>query len=1457
MKYLKTLALGYIFVFITLLYSQEIKKVPSAPSSVYKIKALVRDIQVRETDFAERGVSRKDFLFYHLDLEIKSIKMHKKEGIITIDKERIEKEGCVVHKSDFDKNPVKIGQTIESSIHYAGDEWFNGLFLDNIKVVNDHVDTDTQRVATTLKYTFKPGKYEVITTESSEVLFEIPDFGRMHSPGDPMLPYRIYNVCLPPNTDWNSLQLKYRIKDEPVNGNFRIKPAPPRIFPDSQFTEIFWGVNKQVKEGYNKKIYGKDIWFPKEPIVLISKEQMRKWKYARIGFSPLQYNPVSGRIRYIKKADIELQFDRIGVHEYLKDPVFIDTVLAGYIKTDFFNYKDIYDWFEPILPLEPKQLHYDYIIITTNVIEDSCQAILTEFVNHKRTLGYDIYIATEDDYGSLSGAYPHERAEKIREWLKQHYAVYGIKCVLLIGDPDPVEPGDPDDHIGDLPMKMTWPSYQSLTSIEFPTDYYYAELTGNWDLDGDGIFGEQKTLNDADSPAPGVIGPDSYSARWTGKLKIDSVDYHLFMIASDDGIRLILDGDTLIDNWDAHEIAWNSYSGYMPPDTGLFDIIIEYYNIDHNGVAKVGWKSPDSPFLVRIYKDHLYHWDGSAYVSGGLHGEYFNDINFTNSALTRIDSVIDFYWGTGDEGTGGVEFSQEVYVGRIPVYDAQYDTLDKILNKIIDYESAMIVPQYRRKALLPMKPSDAITPGWDLGENIKDNCLVPAGLGYYRIYDEDYDIDPPPEATPCNINNVVAAWDDGYGLVTWWGHGSVYTALSIMDSLGCALLDDAKPAFTCQASCNNGFPEYPGNLGYRLLRHGAVSTVCATRASGYSPGWWDWPPDPTDNTNQYFAYYCSKRLLGGQPIGSAMYDTKRLATGWANNMVYNLYGDPSTALFKQYSPVDVDVVIVMDRSGSMHNYASEDEDDRKIDVLHNATHHFIDLMEADGIHQLGLVQFNQEAETVMQLQPHTSSSRNIAHQTIGAIWANGATSIGSGLHSAMEEFYFRRDPDHRRVILLVTDGKENTEPWMASIENDIISQNVAVYCLGLGYASGVNANKLAALAMHTGGDYRITNDEMIFRKYFIEMLCSAVYWDVAVDPIFILAAQEIDSVAVPVTALDNEVMFTAYWTGGVSSLEFNLKAPNGTIYTSNSSHYTGQERYSIYYFDLSEMKLEDRAGIWWMKVKSLSANEQVRVSASAFVRSPVKIRSYFTESVLAVSEPSVLKTCLRDNGQPIKNAEVMAYCTSPIQSYGNTMYQYRNTIAPLNISKIKGDLLMPAEIKTQFLIKKFGKKFMPVKSERIKLFDDGMHEDGAADDGIYACEYRPQVPGIHGFHIVAAGKTEIGTFTREWTELMHCEIDVSKYHSHIECKLINETPDFNEYLMVVIPKDKFNNYLGPGHDIGVSISGLKGGEYIKLNDKNAAGIYSKEIFLKKEELKGKVQLKLLVDGIEKDNITIK
>jgi hypothetical protein len=127
-----------------------------------------------------------------------------------------------------------------------------------------------------------------------------------------------------------------------------------------------------------------------------------------------------------------------------------DTVMDDIAPEIFLNYDEASDWYDQKLGTEPRAT-YDYVINTTNLIETH-SAKLSSFITHKQSLGHTVLVVTEGDFGSLTGQAPNQKAEKIREWLKNNYASKGIKYVLLIGDPHPYKSGE-----GDIPMKMCWP----------------------------------------------------------------------------------------------------------------------------------------------------------------------------------------------------------------------------------------------------------------------------------------------------------------------------------------------------------------------------------------------------------------------------------------------------------------------------------------------------------------------------------------------------------------------------------------------------------------------------------------------------------------------------------------------------------------------------------------------------------------------------------------------------------------------------------------------------------------------------------------------------------------------------------------------------------------------------------------------------------------------------------------
>lgn len=130
------------------------------------------------------------------------------------------------------------------------------------------------------------------------------------------------------------------------------------------------------------------------------------------------------------------------------------------------------------------------LIVTTEQIRGGSQS-LERFVQEKKLRNFRVRVATEADFGG-----PDERgvarALRIRSFLQQVSADY--RFLLLIGD------GHPD--YGDVPMMRVWPrhampadscgGYFAVDCRSCDTDLMYGDLTGDWDLDGNGQYGEHE-----------------------------------------------------------------------------------------------------------------------------------------------------------------------------------------------------------------------------------------------------------------------------------------------------------------------------------------------------------------------------------------------------------------------------------------------------------------------------------------------------------------------------------------------------------------------------------------------------------------------------------------------------------------------------------------------------------------------------------------------------------------------------------------------------------------------------------------------------------------------------------------------------------------------------------------------------------------------------------------------------
>jgi beta-glucosidase len=97
------------------------------------------------------------------------------------------------------------------------------------------------------------------------------------------------------------------------------------------------------------------------------------------------------------------------------------------------------------------------------------------------------------------------------------------------------------------------------------------------------------------SPAAG-LGATNYSVRWTGTLTPPTTGSYTFALTSDDGSRLLINGQQVIDNW--RDQAANTETAQVSLAAGQpVQVEVDYYQAGGDAVVNLGWLPPDSDLL--------------------------------------------------------------------------------------------------------------------------------------------------------------------------------------------------------------------------------------------------------------------------------------------------------------------------------------------------------------------------------------------------------------------------------------------------------------------------------------------------------------------------------------------------------------------------------------------------------------------------------------------------------------------------------------------------------------------------------------------------------------------------------------------------------------------------------------------------------------------------------------------
>ncbi len=169
---------------------------------------------------------------------------------------------------------------------------------------------------------------------------------------------------------------------------------------------------------------------------------------------------------------------------------------------------------------------------------------------------------------------------------------------------------------------------------------WQASYWNNTSLSGNPVLIRAETNIDYDwwvNAPDAAVSADYFSARWTKYIDTVAGTY-TFSATSDDGIRVWVDNQLIIDKWYVHPAETYTADKYL--ESGHHLLQVEYFEETGLAVAKLQWyaQSQQQPP-----------------ATGNWQAEYYNNLTLSGSpAVSRSEASIDYDWGSGSPQAGTV-----------------------------------------------------------------------------------------------------------------------------------------------------------------------------------------------------------------------------------------------------------------------------------------------------------------------------------------------------------------------------------------------------------------------------------------------------------------------------------------------------------------------------------------------------------------------------------------------------------------------------------------------------------------------------------------------------------------------------------------------------------------------------------------------------------------------------------
>jgi hypothetical protein len=285
--------------------------------------------------------------------------------------------------------------------------------------------------------------------------------------GEPCLPYHKVVLMLPPGESALSIEVIGE-EETTIPGTYMLFPQQP---PQP---------TKQAPSGQiirTDAAYSLDGSYPSNPSGQLQTQYLNGYSIALCTFTPVKYNPARGMISFYRKVTVRITsgFNKNASEALsgLSPSQKITSLVERFVQNPVMM--SLYP--SPKAPM----LDYDYLMICSSAFLPGLQPL----VNHYTQKGISCQVKTiEWITDSVSGA---DLPEKIRNCIRNEYLTYNIEYVLLAGNQTL------------LPARGFHAYVQSgsgYSDDNIPADLYYSGMDGNYNADGDNLFGEVSDMAD-------------------------------------------------------------------------------------------------------------------------------------------------------------------------------------------------------------------------------------------------------------------------------------------------------------------------------------------------------------------------------------------------------------------------------------------------------------------------------------------------------------------------------------------------------------------------------------------------------------------------------------------------------------------------------------------------------------------------------------------------------------------------------------------------------------------------------------------------------------------------------------------------------------------------------------------------------------------------------------------------